>query len=618
MLTKSFLPVVALAAAVAARPGLKNVVYFMEWSIYARNFHMFDLDWSRITHVNYAFGKPNADGTVQLYDTWSATDKRYLDHGDSWNDVGNNVYGQFGLGNKMKRQYRHTKFGLSIGGWTLSGLFSGIASTEAGRRTFAKSAVEQMLHLGLDFIDIDWEYPVQGGNAIPHSPNDMKNFVALLQAIRDAFASLPFQAELSVASPAGPENYVHWDFPAVCGLVDHVNLMAYDLAGSWSEYTDYQNNLYADPSHPSGKQYSIDKAVQDYIAGGCASDKIVMGIPLYGRSFEGTAGLYQPFAPPTAGSWVSGGDGAGVWDYKILPRPGATEYYDAKVGAGYSYNPNTRVFTSRMEAFYLKFVVPSKDYALTECMGGPRPFQLRHLMNAHKGTTIPVYLLLMYLYDNWSVPAFVILANQGTYGLAWILKDQIFPDRTWNTYMTIPSFLMGIVAFGTHWCGGFLLISRHVAMESWVLAVCIGMHTLGLVLMMCTDTQKYFLMRYKPGLISEGWVKWCRNTNFFGEFLVYLSYAIMGQHWFPYVFLAFMWLFVGISNMLVKDASLRKKDGGVVYLQQSGFFFPNISGWAMSSTHASATVLPSPYATPSEPGPTLQHVPTPQVETLKS
>nr|AIG56034.1 secreted protein [Achlya hypogyna] len=346
MLTKSFLPVVALAAAVAARPGLKNVVYFMEWSIYARNFHMFDLDWSRITHVNYAFGKPNADGTVQLYDTWSATDKRYLDHGDSWNDVGNNVYGQFGLGNKMKRQYRHTKFGLSIGGWTLSGLFSGIASTEAGRRTFAKSAVEQMLHLGLDFIDIDWEYPVQGGNAIPHSPNDMKNFVALLQAIRDAFASLPFQAELSVASPAGPENYVHWDFPAVCGLVDHVNLMAYDLAGSWSEYTDYQNNLYADPSHPSGKQYSIDKAVQDYIAGGCASDKIVMGIPLYGRSFEGTAGLYQPFAPPTAGSWVSGGDGAGVWDYKILPRPGATEYYDAKVGAGYSYNPNTRVFTS--------------------------------------------------------------------------------------------------------------------------------------------------------------------------------------------------------------------------------------------------------------------------------
>ncbi|KDO24908.1 hypothetical protein SPRG_09552 [Saprolegnia parasitica CBS 223.65] len=335
-----------VVAPCVARDGLKNVVYFMEWSIYARNFHIFDLDWSRITHVNYAFGKPNADGTVQLYDTWSATDKRYIDHGDSWNDLGNNVYGQFGHANKMKKTHRHAKFGLSIGGWTLSGLFSGFAATEMGRRTFASSAVQLMLDLGLDFIDIDWEYPVAGGNAIPHAPDDMANFVLLLQAIRDAYASLPFLAELSVASPAGPENYAHWDFPSVCGLVDHVNLMAYDLAGSWSEYTDYQNNLFADPQHPSGKQYSIDRAVQDYITGGCPSEKIVMGIPLYGRSFENSHGLYTPFAAPTAGSWVAGSDGAGVWDYKVLPRPGATELYDEKLGAGYSYDANARVFTS--------------------------------------------------------------------------------------------------------------------------------------------------------------------------------------------------------------------------------------------------------------------------------
>ncbi|KAF0711732.1 hypothetical protein As57867_005099, partial [Aphanomyces stellatus] len=342
--------VAALASsAVDAAAQYKNVVYFMEWSIYGRGFHIFNMDWERITHINYAFGKPNADGTVGLYDGWSAVQKRYADRGDSWNDKGNNVYGQFGQGNKLKKQFRNTKFGLSIGGWTLSDKFSGIASTDQGRRTFAKSAVKLMLDLGLDFIDLDWEYPVEGGNdspAVPHRPDDMTNFVALLQAIRDEYKTVPFKAELSVASPAGPANYRHWDFPAVCGLLDHVNIMTYDLAGSWSTYTDHSANLYEDPNHPAGLKYSAHGAIQDYIKGGCPSEKIVMGIPAYGRSFEGTTGLYGNFTKPTAGSWVSGNDGKGVWDYKSLPLAGATEYYDDKLGAAYSYDPSRKMFTS--------------------------------------------------------------------------------------------------------------------------------------------------------------------------------------------------------------------------------------------------------------------------------
>ncbi|RHY62676.1 hypothetical protein DYB30_009585 [Aphanomyces astaci] len=342
----------SVAASVASAAKLKSVVYYMEWAIYQRNFGIFDLDWSRITHVNYAFGRPRDDGTVDLYDTWAATDKRFIDHGDSWNDLGKkNVYGSFGQANKLKKQFRGTKFGLSIGGWTLSDKFSGIANSDVGRRNFARSAVGMMLDLGLDFIDLDWEYPVEGGNpqpAVPHRPDDIAHYVALLQAIRDEFKALAFPAELSIASPVGPDNYRHWDFKAMCALVDHVNVMAYDLSGSWSEYTDHQANLYEDPTHPPGLKYSVDKAVQDYIKGGCPSNKIVLGMPLYGRSFENTDGLYGQFkAPSNQGSWVAGnGDGAGVWDFKALPLPGAVEYYDNKLVAAYSYNPDTRTFVS--------------------------------------------------------------------------------------------------------------------------------------------------------------------------------------------------------------------------------------------------------------------------------
>ncbi|CAK4887824.1 unnamed protein product [Aphanomyces euteiches] len=343
-IAKSALIALALAmASPAEATKYKNIVYYVEWAIYARNFNIFDMDWSKVTHVNYAFGKPTVNNTVAITDSWASLEKKWPDHGDSTTDSGNNLYGNFGQGFKQKLQNRGTKFGLSIGGWTWSDQFSRIASSYESRQTFVKSAVKLMTDLGLDFIDIDWEYPVEGGDDIPHRPDDVANFVLLLQEFREEFKTLPFKAELSVASPAGPLKYRHWDFPVICGLLDHINLMNYDFASSgFSNYTDHHANLYLDPNHPPGDKFSAHRAVQDYINGGCPSEKIVFGIPAYGRAFENTTGLYGNFSQPTNGSW----GGLGTWDYKVLPQAGSTEYYDEKLGATYSYDPVAKTFIS--------------------------------------------------------------------------------------------------------------------------------------------------------------------------------------------------------------------------------------------------------------------------------
>ena len=202
---------------------------------------------------------------------------------------------------------------------------------------------------------------------------------------------------------------------------------------------------------------------------------------------------------------------------------------------------------------------------------GPKIIKFNWLINAQKTGTIFIMFLLMKYYNNYSTGAWLYLSLHGTYGLLWFLKDMVFPDKSFQNYLTIiPAILVSLFLL-SYWLMGFEVMCGLGDQNPSGKKIfgCFFLFSFGNILMMCSDLQKFIVLKYKKGLIDDYFLKNNRNTNYFGEILVYLTFAIACGRKEGYIMLIIEWITFFGSRIYMKDLRLAKKHGFEKYKKNS-------------------------------------------------
>ena len=199
-----------------------------------------------------------------------------------------------------------------------------MAKDDTKRALFVESAVNLMKQYNFNGLDIDWEYPIVGPQ-FAYSEKKFEEATTFLQLLKDLRAKLDEEEaksgehySLSIAVSAAPQNIQDLPYEQIHQYLDHINLMSYDLDGAFDDDTGHQSplahthgNIDPDAAENGGVWTSIS-AVEALLAQNVPSEKIVLGLPIYGRQWK------QVATGNLNGLFENGSAGQGEWEAGVL------------------------------------------------------------------------------------------------------------------------------------------------------------------------------------------------------------------------------------------------------------------------------------------------------------
>ncbi len=255
-------------------PNFKIVGYFPSWQGAVS-----DIQFDKLTHINYSFLLPNADGTL-----------RPLENLSKMTALVNSAHAN------------NVKVGIAIGGWNGGddSAFETFASSQQGRAHFVQEVIAFVEQHNLDGVDMDWEYPDPGASA---------NNYALL--MKELSVELRARGKFLTAAVVALGYTGGGVLESVFQDIDFLNLMAYD-----ANNTDHASMQYAKDS------------IAYWQGRGLSKEKTVLGVPFYARP---TWKAYRTLLQENPANACRDSDGSSY--YNGIPTIRAKTQY-AKLNAG--------------------------------------------------------------------------------------------------------------------------------------------------------------------------------------------------------------------------------------------------------------------------------------------
>ena len=202
----------------------------------------------------------------------------------------------------------------------------------------------------------------------------------------------------------------------------------------------------------------------------------------------------------------------------------------------------------------------------------------KHFIVTHKGATAPMVFILIWHFHQWeNATSWIYLALHGSYGIMWVLKSAIFPDKTWEVKCSIWYGLYIWGGLTLYWISPLIVMLTPTYNSPMYLGLMVAIFSMGVFFHYASDMQKHAHLKLKPGeLITDGLMSRCRNTNYFGELLIYLSFALLSRHWIPIMVLVSFMMIIWLPNIYRKDKSLSRYPDYEEYKKRSSLMIPFI------------------------------------------
>jgi chitinase len=179
---------------------------------------------------------------------------------------------------------------ISLGGWGWDDQFAAIVKDPQAEERYVTAVMAVLRSAHYDGLDLDWEYP--------DTRDEVAGFERLARRFRKELDTVGQERGgkhlwLTFAASANPGTLRWLETPFLVEAFDWINVMTYDMAGTWTDYAGHNAPLKPSTRAPGGQAPSAEATITFLLdERKLPADHVALGIPLYGRGFA----VKEPYA----------------------------------------------------------------------------------------------------------------------------------------------------------------------------------------------------------------------------------------------------------------------------------------------------------------------------------